>query len=154
MSALGEPAPRGWSRLQKKVVSREVNKRRKSWRADARGALRVTITLDAFADGANRPGGLSGNAFDAGGRGRNREFLCPLLPVARACSAPTSPHPDLLRPRAPVRNSSAASRLRCSSTSRRLRYVNGRERTETTDQTLCFFPLEFCDYSSTKQKIH
>ena len=98
VSAPRAPTSRGKSRCRQAAAPRAAAKRRRSWRADARGALRVTIALDALANGAFRPGGLSGNACEVEVRVRNREFLCSPLPVAQPCSAPTRPTRLLVAP--------------------------------------------------------
>ena len=130
VSAPRAPTSRGKSRCRQAAAPRAAAKRRRSWRADARGALRVTIALDALANGAFRPGGLSGNACEVEVRVRNREFLCSPLPVAHTCSAPTRV-PQVCVCCAPpsVRFSVAHSRQRCSTASRRLSCVKRGQRT-------------------------
>ena len=98
VSAPCAPTSRGKSRCRQTAAPRAAAKRRSSWRADARGALRVTIALDALANGASKPSGLSGNACEVEVRVRNREFLCSPLPVAQPCSTPTRPARLLVAP--------------------------------------------------------
>ena len=51
---------------QQKAAPRGAEKRRSAEYADARGALQTAIALDDLANGASKPGGLSGNAWGVG----------------------------------------------------------------------------------------
>ena len=55
-----------WSAPQQKAAPRGEEKRRSAEYADARGALQTAITLDDLANGASKPGGLSGDAWGPG----------------------------------------------------------------------------------------